>query len=254
MPDAPSNTIECPQCGGENQLPSGQRLFRCEFCSATLFVDRSGAIGHYFLPRLLDAEQAAAALRRWMAGNDTVKDLDKKSSIEAPEAVSFPMWMFRSRAAGGGETAHVEPAAPTPIPQLADLKVPAGELRPFEAESAEVPPIEATIPLETARTWLDQRGVTGVIEESLVQLPLWRCEYRYDGTSFQALVDGSTGAVMAAVFPEKAEAPYYLVAAVGLIVFGLEGLIISNPLVKLLVFAITGVPLALIAYWVARKV
>ncbi len=59
---------------------------------------------------------------------------------------------------------------------------------------------------------------------------------------------------MAAVFPEKAEAPYYLVAAAGLILFGILGLAITNPLIKLAAYAVTGLPLALIAYWVARKV
>lgn len=253
MPDARPNTIDCPQCGGASSLRSGERLLECEFCGAALFVDRSGAVGHYWLPRLLDAEKAQAALRRWMAGNDTVKDLDRKSKIESVEPVSFPVWMFRSRQ-GGGETAHIEPAAPTPIPQLADLEVPAGELQPFEEEPEGVDRLQATIPLETAREWLTQRGVTEVFETSLVQLPLWHCGYSYDGNAYQALVDGSTGAVMAAVFPEKAEAPYYLVAAVGLILFGIEGLVIQNPLAKLVAYAITGIPLALIAYWVARKV
>ena len=253
-PQDSSGTIACPQCGGENAPRSGERLLECAFCSASLFVDRSGAVGHYWLPRLLDAEQAVAALKRWMAGNDTVKDLDRKSSIERPEPVSFPVWMFRTRDAGGDETAYVEPAAPTPIPQLADLKVPAGQLRPFDEEAEGVERSEATIPLETARGWLDQRGVARVFETSLVQVPLWRCTYVFDGRQFTALVDGSTGAVMAAVFPEKAEAPYYLTAAAGLILFGLEGLLIQNPVAKLAVYAITAVPLILFAYWVARKV
>ncbi len=253
MQDPGPSTVQCSQCGGENPLRSGERVLECTFCGASLFVDRSGVVGRYWLPRLLDAENARAALKRWMAGNDTVKDLDRKATIQSVEPVSFPVWMFRSRGAGG-ETAYIEPAAPTPIPQLADLKVPAGQLRPQDGEAEGVARVEATIPLETARKWLTQRGVGEVFESSLVELPLWRCGYAYEGRSFQALVDGSTGEVMAAVFPEKAEAPYYLVAAAGLILFGLEGLLIQNPLVKLLVYAVTGLPLALIAYWVARKV
>ena len=134
MSEARPNTITCPQCAGENSLRSGERLLACSFCGAALFVDRAGVVGRYWLPRLLDEEKARAALKRWMAGNDTVKDLDRKSSIESVEPVSFPVWMFRSRQAGG-ETAYVEPAAPTPIPQLADLKVPAGQLRPLDGTS-----------------------------------------------------------------------------------------------------------------------
>lgn len=225
----------------------------CVFCGVSLFVDRSGIVGHYLLPRLLDADQARAALKRWMAGNDTVKDLDRKSSIEAVEAITFPVWMFRSRQKGG-EAAHIEPAAATPIPQIADLKIPAGELQPYEAESGALERAQATVPMETARGWLSQRGVENVFESSLVALPLWRCRYSLEGFSYQAFVDGSTGEVMATVFPEKAEAPYYLVAGLGMLVFVALGLAISNPAVKLLAYAMAAVPLTLAAYWVTRKV
>lgn len=252
MSEAQPNSLDCPQCGGANRLASGERVVQCEFCAAALFVDRSGVVGHYWLPRLLDAEQAEAALRRWMAGNDTVKDLDRKSEVREVTALSFPVWLFRGRREGA-ESAYIEPAAPTPIPQLMDLEIPAGELRPYEPEE-DARASEATIPLETARGWLSDRGVSEVFESSLVQLPLWECHYVFDGRPYVALVDGSTGAVLAAVYPEKAEAPYYIVAIVGLILFGLLGLLISNPLYKLVAYGIVGLPLALAAYWVARKV
>ena len=97
---ASANTITCTQCGGENELASGRRLFQCQYCDATLFVDRGGVVNHYRLPPLLGADEARAALRRWMAGNETVKDLDKKSSLGGLRAVSFPMWLFRVRRGG----------------------------------------------------------------------------------------------------------------------------------------------------------
>ena len=248
-----ANAIACTQCGGENELASGRRLLRCQYCDATLFVDRGGVVNHYRLPPLLGADEARAALRRWMAGNKTVKDLDKKSSIDSLSAISFPMWLFRVRR-GGREETYVEPAAPTPIPQIADLEVPAGKLQPFTGDSGEARALAATIPLETARGWLDQRGVGAPEETALVQVPLWRCSYSFDGSAYEALVDGSTGAVMASVYPEKAESPYVLVAVLGLILFTLEGFVITNPVIKFLVFGMTAVPLLLLAWWVTRKV
>ena len=245
--------IQCSQCGGDNDLPSGRRLFSCRFCDAALFVDRSGVVLHYRLAPLLDADAARSALRRWMAGNETVKDLDRKSEILDVRLLSFPMWLFRAREKGT-EQVHVEPAAPTPIPQLADLKVPAGELEAFRVEAEGVESPEATIPQETARGWLRQRGIESVTETALVQVPLWRCRYRFSGEEYQALVEASTGTVLASVFPEKAETPYYLVAVLGLILFGIEGLLISSPVVKAMAYAVTALPLTLLAYWVARKV
>ncbi len=251
--EATASKIACTQCGGESPLPSGERFVRCGFCGATLFVDRAGVVSHYRVPPLLGEEEARAALRRWMAGNETVKDLDEKSRIEGLAAVSFPMWLFRVQGKGGEEV-RVEPAAPTPIPQLADLKVPAGRLEPVTGEAAAVERVTATVPLATAREWLDQRAPGPVVETALVQVPLWRSRYTYDGREYQALVDASTGTVLAAVFPEKAESPYFLVAVLGVLLFGIEGLLISDPLAKLLAYAITAVPLTLVAYFVTRKV
>ena len=64
----------------------------------------------------------------------------------------------------------------------------------------------------------------------------------------------TTGSVLAAVFPAKAESPYYLTAALGLVLFLVLGFAISNPFLKVLAYAATGLPLALVAYWVTRTV
>ncbi len=253
---AQDSLLRCPQCGGENELPSGVRVLTCAFCSAALFVDRSGLVSHYRLPRRLDREHALEALRRWMNGNETVKDLDKKSEVLAVEPVSFPMWLFRSqgaRAGGGGEEVRVEPAAATPIPQLADLEIPAGALEPFRREDGGVEQAAASVPLDTARGWLGEASGR-LTETALVQVPLWHCRYRYRGAECGAYVEGSTGAVLASVFPAKAESPYYAVAALGLALFLVEGLVIGNLLLKVMVYAVTAVPLALLAFWVTRKV
>lgn len=268
--------VACPQCGGESPLPSGTRLVECPYCDASLFVDRSGLVSHYRVPRLLDAGQAEAALRRWMGGNTTVKHLDRDARLQRLTPVSFPVWMFRVRRPDG-EVVRVQPAAPTTEPGLADLQVPAGRLEPYRppeegevghrgtsetpsAVAATVPVpvegIEARVPLETALEWLGQRegGAPEVSETALVHLPLWRAEYGYQGEGYAALVDGSTGAVLASRFPAKSEGPFWLVAVAGLSVFVAEGLLLSHPLLKAVAFGITAVPLFLLAFWVARKV
>lgn len=268
--------LRCPQCGGENELPSGVRLIACAFCGAALFVDRSGLVSHYRLPRLLDREQAERALRRWMAGNETVKDLDQKAELVALEPVSFPVWMFRRRTPDG-ESVLAEPAAPTPEPKMADLDVPAGKLEPYRTAEEGVETIAATVPLETARGWLSgavvaagagRRGAGGgkgaaggaagapggeVIENALVHLLLWRAAYRFGGQSWTALVEASTGRVLASVFPAKKEAPFFLVAGLGLVLFGVEGILIDDLVYKALAYLVTSVPLAMLAWWVTSR-
>lgn len=247
--------VVCPQCGGENAPRSGESFLDCAYCGTTLYLDRSALLARYRLPRLLDREQASAALRRWMAGNETVKDLDRKSTISSVEAVTFPMWMFRW-AQGGRREVTVEPAAPTSIAMLADLAIPAGKLEPYETPEEGAEAIPVAIPVATARGWLEQRGIAAgdVSETALVEIPLWRAGYEHDGRSYQAIVEASTGKVLASVFPEKAESPFFLVAALGLLLFVVEGLLITNPIFKLLAYAVTSVPLLLLAWLVTRKV
>lgn len=190
-----------------------------------------------------------------MAGNDTVKDLDRKSTIRSVQPVTFPMWLFRSRQ-GSRETVTVEPAAPTPIPALADLSIPAGKLDPYRGPEEGAETVAVAIPLETARNWVEQLGIASesITEVALVEIPLWRASYDYDRTTFQAVVEGSTGGVLASVYPEKSESPYVLAAILGLVLFGIEGLLITNPFLKLAVYAFTSAPLVLLAWWVTRKV
>jgi hypothetical protein len=133
------------------------------------------------------------------------------------------------------------------------LRVPAGQLVAYAAEEG-VAETAAAVPLETARGWLVQRGTAAPRETALVHVPLWRCEYAYGGQTWSALVDGSTGAVIASVFPAKSEAPYRAVAAIGLVLFVIEGLAIGNLFWKLVAYAVTAVPLLLVSHLVTRKV
>jgi hypothetical protein len=252
-PEERASSVACTQCGGDNEVATGHRFITCIFCGTTLFVDRAQVVFHYRLPPLLERQDAGAALRRWMAGNDTVKALDREAEIESLEIVSFPVWLFRTTESGA-ERVFFEPAAPTPIPQVADLSIPAGRLEPYRPEDEETRVIEAQVPLETAVGWLEQRQVGPIHETALVRVPFWVARYRYGGKLFHAAVDASTGAVLAGVYPEKSESPYVLVAGLGLILFGLEGLLISDLLVKFIAYLLTAIPLTLLAYWVARKV
>ncbi|MEM7480567.1 MAG: hypothetical protein AAF481_05295 [Acidobacteriota bacterium] len=244
--------LTCPQCGGKNAVESGERFVVCEYCDTTLFLDGSGLVLHYRLPRLVDEPSAGEALRRWMAGNETVKHLDRDAKIEEMTAVSFPMWFFRHRA-GGAETTRVEPAAPTAIGDVAGLDVPVGQLETYTPEEgAEI--VEAAVPLETARRWLPDDKLSELAETALVHIPLWRSRYRYRNQTYVALVEGSTGTVLTSVFPEKAESPYYLIAGLGLLLFGVEGVVLSNLVAKFAAYAVTAVPLTLVAFLIARKV
>jgi hypothetical protein len=216
MSDAPAlpiNLLQCTQCGGELHPDEGQIFLTCPFCSSTVYLDKSQVVFHWYLASTLDEAKARQALFRWMAGNQTVKDLDKKSQLTGLTFQYFPLWYFKRRQPNGKEDILLEPAAAISVSELRSLKLPAGDLRKYEShlDAEAVPP---SVPLEAALSWLEE-----IAERALVHIPLYAFKYRFNGTDYLALVEGGTGGVYANIYPAKAEAPYQTIAVVSALVF-----------------------------------
>ena len=259
--------LHCPQCNGLLQPDEGQLFLTCPYCGSAVFLDKSRVVFHWLLKPTIDEAGARAALRRWMAGNETVKDLDLKSRVTSAGFAYFPLWLLRF-GRGGGETIHLEPAAATSVTELKRLRLPAGDLVRYEPafDAHAVPP---TVPLQYMLSWMEVAGVdpTRVQEISLVHVPLFTFHYDFAGQTYLAMVDAASGSVAANIFPAKAEAPYRMMAAVVAAVFlSLAMLPIGGMLVEphqgLATGALLCVGLGLIAApllfagaaWVAAKV
>ena len=211
---SPSTVLPCPQCGGELHPDEGQVFLICPYCASSVYIDKSQVLFHWYLADTLDENRARAALARWMAGNQTVKDLDRKAAITSATFAYFPMWAIRLRE-GKAERSLLEPAAATSVTELKRLGLPAGDLRKYE-EDLDPMAVAPTVPLATVLAWLAERGVTEdqTLEKALVHLPLYTFKYTYTGRSYTAVVEGATGGVYANLYPAKAEAPYVLAAGV----------------------------------------
>jgi hypothetical protein len=117
------------------------------------------------------------------------------------------------------------------------------------------PVVDPEIPQSTARDWLMAgQGEVEITRTVLYHLPLYLSPYSFKGRSYQAAVEGVSGKVLPADFPAKAEAPYIGVAVLALIVFGLEGLIIQNLILKVAAYVVSAVPILGIAWLTSRKV
>lgn len=218
--EAPKNVLHCTQCGGELHPDEGQLFLTCPYCSSTVYLDKSRVVFHWYLSPTLDEEKARASLARWMAGNETVKDLDQKSSIVEASFEYFPVWLFKRRLPDGKEEILLEPAAATSVSEIRNIKLPAGDLRKYEErlDSQAHPP---SVPLQAAMGWLEERQVTQkqILEQAMVHIPLHTFKYTYQGDTFTAIVEAGTGGVFANIFPAKAETPYRLVGCLTAIVF-----------------------------------
>ena len=199
-----------------------------------------------------------------MAGNQTVKDLDKKASLLGVSFQFFPVWYLK-HITTGQEEVSLEPAAATSVTELRRLSLPAGDLQKYDSslDSQSAPP---TVPLETALTWLQQahNNAAQVKETALVHIPLFTFKYSYKGNTYTAVVEGATGATLANIYPAKAEAPYLLAAGITALVYLCLAFIPigfslgNNPTIGLAICAGVGLIAAPflfgLAAWVAAKV
>ncbi len=215
----------CTQCGGELNPDQGQRFETCPYCGSTVYLDRSQVVFHWYLAPTMSEADALASLRRWMSGNDTVKDLDTKSTIRGQRFDYFPLWQFKGRH-GGRERLYVQPAAATSISELRKLRIPGGDLRKYDhaLDPQAVPP---SVPYQAARDWAERQGLDegAPAESALVHVPLYTFKYDFAGQSYTALVESATGQVFANIFPAKAEGPYALAAFVSIAGFLLLALV-----------------------------
>ncbi len=221
MPDSPIATqINCRQCAAPLAVEQGQPFVVCQFCGATNYVDKSRAVFHYQVRSTVDEAEARAALNRWMAGNATVKDLDRKAKVDSVSFQYFPLWLVRADRAGA-EVVVLKPAAALSISELAKIDIPAADLVPFAVEDAGsvIPP---TVPFETMQQWLldDVHLQPEMIREAaLVHVPIYVAKYTYSGKSYTAVVDAATSKVFANIFPAKWEVPYLGLGGAAFIAF-----------------------------------
>jgi len=214
-----ATVFNCTQCGGDLHPDEGQFFITCPYCNSTVYLDKARAVFHWRLAPTLDNQAAAAALARWMAGNDTVKDLDKKSRILGQTFTYFPVWYFKVKIAGK-EQIFLEPAAATSVTELRTLNLPAGDLQKYD-DSLSSQSVEPSVPLDAALSWLAQKQVdaTQVAESALVHIPIYTFKYGFKNQAFTAIVEAATGRTLANIFPAKAEAPYMLVGFLTAFVF-----------------------------------
>jgi predicted RNA-binding Zn-ribbon protein involved in translation (DUF1610 family) len=209
QPVLPSTTLNCTQCGGELHPAEGQIFLTCPYCASTVYLDRSRVVFHWYIAPTLDEPKAQGMLRRWMAGNQTVKDLDTKASIRGASFEYFPLWYFKLRTSAGREEIVFKPAAATAVSEIIHMSMPPGDLRRYTPDlddRAHMP----TVPLDTARSWLNGQHGAGseILEQALVHVPVYTFTYEFQNRRFTALVEAASGGVFANIFPAKAEAPY----------------------------------------------
>ena len=262
--------LQCAQCGGTLHADEGQLFLTCPYCGSAVYLDKSKVVFHWSVACTVTPEAAAANLRRWMAGNQTVKDLDRKAQVTSSVFQYFPLWYVKGRDVQGGsrEQAFIDPAAAISISEIKSLNLPAGDRKKYDNALGK-DAVEPTVPFPAMLSWLAARGIeqNEISEAALVHLPVYVFKYQFSGKTYTAMVEGASGKVFANLFPAKAEAPYYIVAAVALAGFlcistfpivgyfaSQEAGVLAGLLAYLCAAGLFAIPVFALAAWVSAKV
>lgn len=260
--------ILCRQCSAPLPIEQGTQFVICEYCGTTNHVDKGRTVFHYAIRSTIHEEEATAALRRWMAGNETIKGLDREAQIKAPVFQLFPMWLVRV-SQDGQEVIHLEPAAALSVSELKHVTIPASDLEPYD-HTMDPDAVEATVPYKAMLGWLQgEHNVKepDISELSLVHIPIYIIKYTHKDRQYTAVVDAATGRVFANIFPSKWEAPYLAIGAAAFIAYLVASIVPSGGYligdgaglgIGMLIYAIAivvlAVPLFTIAATISAKV
>lgn len=244
-------SIKCPKCAAPVVFDAGTKFVKCTYCDSQIFIDRSGAGFYYAAPFMIDESNAVGTFRRWAAGPTKAKDLDKHAQIAGVTKQYFPVYMFK-RTVDRKERVILEPAGSTTLPGLHSLKVPATDLKVFDA-SFDTQGAEVIQPDIEMLSYLDDLP-GDPIEQALVFLPIWRLSYVYEQKRYDVVIDASAGEVFASEFPTRSSAAYMVVAIAGFFAFALEGLLALESMgAALILMAATVIGVFAASYTVARR-
>ena len=266
-------TIICPQCAGENQIPVDEKFLECQFCGSAIYIDKKKIVNHFVITSNFKQPEAEGNLRRWMAGNFQVKDLDKLAKISEVKFYYFPMWYFKTDSAHGDKI-YLQPATSTAISEIKKINIPAGSLKVFNKKDFDMTQfIEPDVLYDSAQSWLSQTGVdvlNTIAESNLVHIPFYQFNYEYKGKIFTALVEASSGMVYANLWPAKSEIPFRILFVLSLLAFFVVSLIslilsfefskskgdffLGVEFIKIFGYGLVSIPLIILAYIIAKKV
>jgi hypothetical protein len=268
MNELTSSKIICPQCAGENEVPIDEKFTECVFCGSAIYIDKKKIVSHFVINSNFKKEEAEGNLRRWMAGNFQVKDLDRLAQISQVTFYYFPMWYFKTDKSAG-EVIYLQPATSTPISEIKKIDIPAGNLKVYNKKDFnESDFINPDVLFDSAQSWLKESGVSPdtIAASNLVHIPFYHFYYNYNGKQYSSLVEASSGKVYANLWPAKSEAPFRILFALCIVAFflisllalvvgaGMNHFLAFDMGIKIFGYAFAAVPLILIAYFIAKKV
>lgn len=260
----------CPTCSGVVPVVEGMRIVQCPFCQTHSLVQGDRGVQRWQIRRRVDRAEAEAALRDFLTGARKARDLRQQAEVREVMLAYLPFWSVDATVAGwmfGRVKSGKDDTKPAEFSvfermnwtdaalDVGDLRihrvaVSRNDLEPYDsqqlhAEAMVFDPTEsATEALDEAQTVFEYEVVKDANQTTtyyqnirtlspmlvLAFYPVWIVRYAYRSRTYQVVVDGVSGAIVAGKAPGN---PLY--RAVTLVTALAAGtfLFINGPLVLL---------------------
>ena len=215
--------FSCPQCGAPVSVSPRISFHSCEYCNTTSFIDRSGVMFYYLIPFIIEKDSAEKIFARWLKNPRMAKDLHTNAKIKNFKRTLFPVYLF-TRLINGEEKKFTRPARGTLIEGIENLTVPPGSMKIYD-NTIDTQNAERIDPDITMEVYLRDLPVTAV-SQSLLYFPIYQVEYEFNGETWHAVIDGSSGAVHATMYPVRSSLPFGTVFFIGFMA-GLLGILLG---------------------------
>ena len=162
--------------------------------------------------------------------------MEATAEITALKKEYFPVFRFR-RTVNGKEKITSKPARGTLLPGMHTIDIPPGDMIIFDSNSkaggAEI--LHPDIAIDSYIGELEGEP----IDQSLVYFPIYELKYRYGGTEYDMVIDGSSGKISITNSPKRSSVSYVAVMALAF-VLGFIGILLGfliTPIFFLLIIA-----------------
>ena len=235
--------VACPQCGAPVTAQTETRFYRCAFCASAFVIQGGRGVDQFAFTHQRDDRLAWSALTEHLERNRVETALEKG----AVEFFTAPFWCFTL---DSGAT-RIAPAIPPPLPEVARVTLPGGDLQFPQPGEEFSPPV---VSLADAERCLNGSSIA---RRFLVYLPLYLLSYTSQGVTCQALVSGADRKVYARTLPAEMEIviPRHHVLMIGLylVVLVIEGLAIRRLEWRAVAFILTGLATWPLCYSILRR-
>lgn len=193
MKGTPNDALNCPQCGAAARPDEADAFATCRFCGARLLLGAEPGIRHDVLLAALPAGDVPARLRQWLTDREAVG----RPTDVSLRLVFFPFWVSEGR-----QGSVLAPAAALLSEGLASFRLPAGDVKSFDAEAQ---PREAVVPATIAKDAISF-GEVPVSELRLVHVPFFDVSFQLFARPCRVLLDAVAGQALPLVAIPTSEA------------------------------------------------